>query len=100
MVFCSHSLSPFTKLIPLLYFLHQNALRSSSCDNKTPSGPLHYVVDEEIDFERVLDAGPRLGVGRGVGWGGEGEFLLSYWARSIMPEANWTIAMGLMQNGA
>ncbi|EPQ26001.1 uncharacterized protein PFL1_06455 [Pseudozyma flocculosa PF-1] len=37
---------------------------------QTASGvPLHYVEDEEIDFDKILEAGPRIGVGKGVGWG-------------------------------
>lgn len=37
---------------------------------QTASGvPLHYVEDEEIDFDKILEAGPRIGIGRGVGWG-------------------------------
>ncbi|KAK0554846.1 histone H4-like TAF Taf6, SAGA complex subunit [Tilletia horrida] len=35
---------------------------------QTPSGPIHYVADEEIDFERILDAAPKLAKGKGVGW--------------------------------
>ncbi len=31
--------------------------------------PLHYVEDEEIDFDKILEAGPKIGIGRGVGWG-------------------------------
>ncbi|CCF50563.1 hypothetical protein NDA11_003365 [Ustilago hordei] len=37
---------------------------------QTSSGvPLHYVEDEEIDFDKILEAGPKIGIGRGVGWG-------------------------------
>ncbi|SJX64049.1 related to TAF6-Subunit (60 kDa) of TFIID and SAGA complexes [Sporisorium reilianum f. sp. reilianum] len=37
---------------------------------QTASGvPLHYVEDEEIDFDKILEAGPKIGIGRGVGWG-------------------------------
>lgn len=37
---------------------------------QTASGvPLHYVEDEEIDFDKILEAGPKIGLGRGVGWG-------------------------------
>ncbi|KAL4401784.1 histone H4-like TAF Taf6, SAGA complex subunit [Malassezia pachydermatis] len=35
----------------------------------TPSGtPLYVTEDEEIDFDKILENGPRVGVGRGVGW--------------------------------
>ncbi|WFD43668.1 histone H4-like TAF Taf6, SAGA complex subunit [Malassezia psittaci] len=30
--------------------------------------PLYMIEDEEVDFDTVLEAGPRVGVGRGVGW--------------------------------
>lgn len=37
---------------------------------QTSSGvPLHYVEDEEIDFDKILEAGPKIGIGHGVGWG-------------------------------
>ncbi|TKY89933.1 hypothetical protein EX895_001231 [Sporisorium graminicola] len=37
---------------------------------QTASGvPLHYIEDEEIDFDKILEAGPKIGIGRGVGWG-------------------------------
>ncbi|SNX85192.1 related to TAF6 - Subunit (60 kDa) of TFIID and SAGA complexes [Melanopsichium pennsylvanicum] len=37
---------------------------------QTASGvPLHYVEDEEIDFDKIIEAGPKIGIGRGVGWG-------------------------------
>ncbi|GAC74155.1 hypothetical protein PANT_10d00039 [Moesziomyces antarcticus T-34] len=37
---------------------------------QTSSGvPLHYIEDEEIDFDKILEAGPKIGIGRGVGWG-------------------------------
>ncbi|CAD6908500.1 unnamed protein product [Tilletia laevis] len=35
---------------------------------QTPTGPIHYVADDEIDFEKILDAAPKLAKGRGVGW--------------------------------
>ncbi|KAK0538668.1 histone H4-like TAF Taf6, SAGA complex subunit [Tilletia horrida] len=35
---------------------------------QTPAGPIHYVADDEIDFEKILDAAPRLAKGKGVGW--------------------------------
>ncbi|PWN52309.1 hypothetical protein IE53DRAFT_385279 [Violaceomyces palustris] len=67
---------------PLYGFLPSGSGRSSGSSSKdltagpsfrrvqTASGvPLHYVEDEEIDFEKILEAGPRIGVGRGVGWG-------------------------------
>ena len=35
----------------------------------TPSGaPLYVMEDEEINFDNILEHGPRVGVGRGVGW--------------------------------
>ncbi|WFD31522.1 histone H4-like TAF Taf6, SAGA complex subunit [Malassezia sp. CBS 17886] len=35
----------------------------------TASGaPVYTMEDEEIDFDQVLETGPRVGVGRGVGW--------------------------------
>lgn len=30
--------------------------------------PMYMVEDEEVDFDTVLETGPRVGVGRGVGW--------------------------------
>ena len=30
--------------------------------------PLQVMEDEEIDFEKVLESGPEVGIGRGVGW--------------------------------
>jgi len=35
---------------------------------QTPAGPIHYVADDEIDFEKILDAAPKLAKGKGVGW--------------------------------
>ena len=36
---------------------------------QTQSGtPMYMVEDEEVDFDTVLETGPRVGVGRGVGW--------------------------------
>lgn len=36
---------------------------------QTASGvPMYMVEDEEVDFDSVLENGPRVGVGRGVGW--------------------------------
>ncbi|KAE8251918.1 hypothetical protein A4X13_0g3789 [Tilletia indica] len=35
---------------------------------QTPTGPIHYVADDEIDFEKILDAAPKLAKGKGVGW--------------------------------
>ncbi|KIS68220.1 TATA-binding protein-associated factor TAF6 [Mycosarcoma maydis] len=67
---------------PIYGFLPSSSGRSSASDPsrytagptfrrvQTASGvPLHYVEDEEIDFDKILEAGPRIGIGRGVGWG-------------------------------
>ena len=35
---------------------------------QTPSGPIHFIEDQEIDFEKVLSTGPTLTLGKGVGW--------------------------------
>ncbi|WFD04915.1 histone H4-like TAF Taf6, SAGA complex subunit [Malassezia vespertilionis] len=36
---------------------------------RTPSGaPIYMADDDEVDFDSILESGPRLGVGRGVGW--------------------------------
>lgn len=36
---------------------------------QTPSGaPLYVMEDEEINFDTILEHGPRVGVGRGTGW--------------------------------
>ena len=34
----------------------------------TSGAPLYVLEDEEINFEHILEHGPRVGVGRGVGW--------------------------------
>ena len=35
---------------------------------QTQSGPIHVVNDEEIDLDKILDSGPKVGLGPGVGW--------------------------------
>jgi transcription initiation factor TFIID subunit 6 len=35
---------------------------------QTQSGPIHVVTDEEIDLDKVLDSGPKVSLGPGVGW--------------------------------
>ncbi|KAN0061194.1 histone H4-like TAF Taf6, SAGA complex subunit [Thecaphora frezii] len=66
---------------PLYGFLPTSAGRLHSDAAGTTQGPLfrrvqtasggalHYVEDEEIEFDTILQAGPKVGVGRGVGWG-------------------------------
>lgn len=34
----------------------------------TSGAPLYMAEDEELDFDTILETGPRVGVGRGVGW--------------------------------
>ena len=66
---------------PLYGFMPSSAGKSNSASSRYTAGPnfrrvqtasgvpLHYVEDEEIDFDKILEAGPKIGVGRGVGWG-------------------------------
>lgn len=35
---------------------------------QTQSGPIHVVSDEEIDLDKVLESGPTVALGPGVGW--------------------------------
>jgi len=35
---------------------------------QTQSGPIHIVADEEIDLDKVLENGPKVALGPGVGW--------------------------------
>lgn len=35
----------------------------------TPTGPVYYLEDDEIDFDEILHSGPILALGKGVGWG-------------------------------
>ncbi|PWZ03657.1 hypothetical protein BCV70DRAFT_197857 [Testicularia cyperi] len=66
---------------PLYGFMSTSLGRSGGPSSRMTAGPtfrrvqsasgvpLHYVEDEEIDFDKILEAGPKIGIGRGVGWG-------------------------------